>query len=154
MYSAKRAANPAPAPSLTPLSRPVDQDRDAAAHGFRLDELQALLVTRLAEQALSASEDDRKDHQTQLVDEIVLQQRLSELPAAVDDDVAILFALELRHRLDHIAVEHGRVAPRWIAQRRRDDVLRHRVELLGELALPRRPGFGESFVCDPSKQQS
>ena len=37
------------------------------------------------------AEDDREDHQAQLVDEVVLDQGLRELCAAVDHDVAVLF---------------------------------------------------------------
>ena len=57
---------------------------------LRVDEPQRLLVARLAEEALAASEHDREDHQPQLVDEVVLEQRLHELGAAVDDDVAVV----------------------------------------------------------------
>ena len=49
------------------------------------------------EQALPAAEDDREDHQPVLVHEVVLHQRLDELAAAVDQDVAAVGLLQLGH---------------------------------------------------------
>jgi len=45
------------------------------------------ILRHLAEQALAGSEHDRVDHQSQLVDEVVLEQRGQELEAGGDDDV-------------------------------------------------------------------
>jgi len=47
------------------------------------------ILWHLAEQALAGSEHDRVDHQSQLVDEVVLDQRAYELEARVDDDVPV-----------------------------------------------------------------
>src|SRR6266581_3127640 len=52
-------------------------------------------LPRLREEALAAPEDDREHHQAQLVDEVVLDQRLHELGAAVDHDVPVLLLLQL-----------------------------------------------------------
>src|SRR6185312_11161773 len=57
----------------------VGGDLDAVADGLRAEQAHRLLLTRLGEQALAASEHDREDHQAQLVHEIVLDQRLHEL---------------------------------------------------------------------------
>jgi hypothetical protein len=47
------------------------------------------ILRHLAEQALAGSEHDRVDHQSQLVDEVVLHQRVHELGTGVDDDVPV-----------------------------------------------------------------
>ena len=50
----------------------------------------------VAEEALAAAEQDREDHQPQLVDEVVLDQPLDQLGAAGDEDDAVDLALQLR----------------------------------------------------------
>jgi len=71
----------------------------------------------------------------------------------VDDDVPVHVLLQLRDVLGEIAAEHGRVVPLGVRQRRRDDVLGHAVELVGELTIPRRPGLGEALIGHPAQQQ-
>jgi hypothetical protein len=83
----------------------------------------------------------------------VLEQRLDEPDASVDDYVAVHLLFELCDLLSEVAVEHGRVVPARVIERRGDDVLRHRVELVGELAVARRPRGGEAFVGDASQQE-
>src|SRR5262249_52015925 len=78
---------------LLVASRLVDQDDDAVPDGARLLQLQPLLVARLTEQSLAAAEHDRKEHDVELIDQIVLEERLRELAAAVDDDRAVLLLL-------------------------------------------------------------
>ena len=51
-----------------------------------LDEAHGFLVGGLAEEALASTEHDREYDQPQLVDEVVLDQRASELIAGRDDD--------------------------------------------------------------------
>ena len=133
--------------------RPVDEDGHAVADDLRVDEPQRLLVARLAEEALAASEHDGEDHQPELVDEVVLDQRLHEPGAAVDDDVAVLLLLQLRDFLHDVALQHRRVVPLGLIQGRGDDVLGHVVELVGELAVPRRPGLGKALVGHAPQQQ-
>ena len=65
----------------------VDQDEDAVSGRARLGELQGFLRAR-PEEPLAASEDDGEHHQPQLVDQVMLEQSLGQLRAAVDDDVA------------------------------------------------------------------
>jgi hypothetical protein len=47
------------------------------------------LVARLAEEALAGAEHDREDLQPQLVDEVVLHQRVHEPEAGRDDDFPV-----------------------------------------------------------------
>src|SRR4051812_13347301 len=134
-------------------NRSVDQQRDPVADGPRVDELQALLVARLAEQALALPEHDREHHEAQLVDEVLLDQALHELGAAVHDAVAAGALAQLRDSGREVALEHRRVGPLGAVHRRRHDVLRHAVELVGELAATRRPRVGEALVGPPPEQQ-
>jgi hypothetical protein len=71
----------------------------------------------------------------------------------VDDDVPVHLVTQLLDAVRHVALEHRRVRPLRVLQRRGHDVLRHLVELVGELALARRPGFGEALVGLPAEQQ-
>jgi hypothetical protein len=56
--------------------RLIDEDRHTVADDLRVGEVKCLLVARLAEEPLAASQHDRVDHQPELVDEVVLDQRL------------------------------------------------------------------------------
>src|SRR4029079_5395394 len=134
-------------------ARPVDEDRDAVADCLRAHQAKRLLVARGAEQALAGAEHDGEDHQPPLVDEVGLEQPLNELGAPVHDDVALVCLAQLRHLLREVTPEHGGVAPLRALERRRDDVLRHRVELVGELAVAGRPRRGEALVGVPTEEQ-
>ena len=61
-----------------------------------VDEAHRLLVAGLAEEAPAGPEHDREDHQPQLVDEVMLDQRAHELVAGVDEDLAADLLLQLR----------------------------------------------------------
>jgi hypothetical protein len=71
----------------------------------------------------------------------------------VDDDVPVLLLLDLRDLACELPVEHRRVVPLRVLERGRNDVLRHRVELVGELAIPGRPGCREAFVGPPTQKE-
>src|SRR5437868_12195287 len=73
------------------------------AHGFR--------AAVLAEEALAGAEDDREYDQSQLVDQVVLDQRAPELIAGRDDDFSVQLLLQLRDRGHQIALEDRRVVP-------------------------------------------
>src|SRR5215510_10686456 len=133
--------------------RLVDEDGDPVADHLRVGELQPLLVACLAEEALAGTQDDREDHQAQLVYQVVLDQRLDEPATAVDHDVAARRSSQPGDLLDHVASEHRRVVPLGPVERGGDDVLGHAVELVRELALPRWPGRGKSLVGHTSQQK-
>jgi len=69
-----------------------------------LRELHGLLVAGSAEEALAGPEHDRVDHQSQLVDEVVLHQRVPELEARGDEDFPVYLLLQLRDLVDHVAL--------------------------------------------------
>src|SRR6201747_2721340 len=140
-----------PAPCLAAL---VGEDRDAGANRLRVGQLQRRLLGALAEQALAAAEDDREDHQPQLVDQAVREQAPHQLGAAGDQDHAVDLALDLGDLLGEVAGEHRRVVPLPRLERGGDDVLRHRIHLVGEpgvVAHP-RPGGGKALVGATAQQ--
>ena len=68
---------------------PVGEEGDAVTEGLRVDQAQRLPVAGLAEEARAGPEHDREDLQPQLVDEVVLDQRASELEAGGDVDFPV-----------------------------------------------------------------
>src|SRR5262245_24383551 len=90
---------------------PVGEEGDAALDGPGVEEAHGFLVASLAEQALPGPEHDREDLQPQLVDEVVLHQRVYELEAGGDDDLPVQLLLQLRDLVRHVAPEHRRVVP-------------------------------------------
>jgi hypothetical protein len=60
----------------------VGEVGDAALEGLGVEEAHGFLVAGLAEQALAGPEGDREDLQPQLVDQVVLDQRVRQLAAA------------------------------------------------------------------------
>ena len=67
----------------------VGEKGEAVTDRLSIDEAQWFLVADLAEEALAAPEHDRENHQSQLVDQVVLDQRAPKLIAGVDDDVPV-----------------------------------------------------------------
>src|SRR3954452_5414181 len=138
---------PAPGPYITrPTPYPLGSSRQRRRRALRrgpavgeverargelpaVDELQARRAGGVAEQALTAPEHDREDHQPPLVDEPALDQSVVELGAARDEDVALAL-LEVRHRVE--VGEHRRYVPGRVGQRRGHHVLGHRVHLVRE----------------------
>ena len=108
---------------------------DAVADGLRGGEPQPLCRARFPEEPLAGADDDRVDLEVEGVNEVVLDQRLDELRAAMNDDVAVVSLLELPDLVDDVTRKDGGVVPFGVGQGLRDDVLGHRVELVRELAL-------------------
>src|SRR5687768_1726462 len=65
-------------------------------------ELESSESTVVWEQALAAPEDDRLDHEVELVDELFLDQLGREVRAAVTGDIATVFRLQLRDRSEGV----------------------------------------------------
>src|SRR5215211_9265367 len=83
----------------------------------------------------------------------MLKESLHQRGAAVNDDGAALPLAQAADFLHEVTAEDRRVAPLGRAQGRRDDVLGHAVELVGEFSRPRRPGGGESLIGPAPQQQ-
>jgi hypothetical protein len=77
--------------------------------------------------------DERIDHHPELVDEVVLDQRLHELGAAYHVKVLAVLLLQRGHGLGDITTEDRRVLPlQRLGERPRRHVLRQRVQRLGD----------------------
>src|SRR6266480_4954678 len=102
----------------------VDLDLNAVrADGPHLGQVELEAVDPVREETFAATEDRREDHQPELVDEVVLEQRADERAASVDEDRAVGLLLELLQPADDVAGDNRRVLPLRILERVRDDVL-------------------------------
>src|SRR5262245_10829059 len=131
----------------------VGEEDDVAFDPLGVDEAHRFLVAGLAEEALAGAERDREDPQPQLVDEVVLHQRVYELEAGGYDDFPVQLLLQLRDRVHCVALEDRRVAPVRIFEGGGNDVLGHAVQPVRQLATPRWPSRGQPLVAPPTKQQ-
>ena len=89
----------------------VDEEDGAGGGALEVDETKAAWDCTLGEEALAPAEDDGKLPDADGVDEIVPEEGLDEVPAAVDLDLAAFFGLELRDCLRDVALEEGGVVP-------------------------------------------
>ena len=150
----RRASRGSPAVILRAELRDlVGHVDEAVTGGPAADETERLLAARLAEQALAGPDHDREDEQPQLIHEVVLEQRASELIAAVDHDVPVHVLLQPGDLLDHVALQDRHVGPRGVLEGRGHDVLRHAVQPVRPLARPGRPARPEPLVGAPAEQQ-
>src|ERR671921_65488 len=110
---------------------------------------------------LPAVEPDRVDPMDAARVEVLHREVVLALHHLLPQPVAprhLQLAVELLLQLAHLgrrvaAVEDRRVVPLWVLERCRDDELRHRVELVGELALALRPSAGETLIGSQPNQQ-
>ena len=107
-------------------------------NGPRVGQAQVVGVDPVAEQALAAAEDDRVDEQPVLVDQVVAQELVDEVRAAVDEEVAAGLRLQLPDLGGHVAGDDRRVVPVGPLERVRDDVLRDAVHLPDHLEVAAR----------------
>src|SRR5215213_4970349 len=141
--------------SLPAIGGPlVDQHEHAVADDLRLLQPQVASLGLLLKGLPARPEAHREDHQVDLVDEVALDQLLHQPVASGHLQLAVELLLQLAHLGRRVAaVEDRRVVPLRVLERRRDDELRHRVELVGELALALRPGAGEALIGSQPYQQ-
>src|SRR5256885_6737870 len=76
----------------------------------------------------------------------MVEESLHQGGTAVNDDGSGVPLAHAPYLLRQITAEDCSVAPLGRAERRRDDVLGHAVELVREFSLPRRPGGSKSFI--------
>jgi hypothetical protein len=113
----------------------VDVDRDACLCGLALDQLQRDRDRALAEQALAGPDRQREDPDALLVDEVVLEQCLEQIRAAVNLDLGAVLALEPGDRFRDVARDQRRAIPVDLLQRARGDVLAGAIEVIGDRAV-------------------
>src|SRR5215207_11757370 len=120
------------------LCRLVGEIEDARAEGLRIHELQGLLITPVLKQALPAARDNRVDHEPELVEEVISQQRPDEGATAGDRNVLAWQLLELGDLFGDISFDQRRVVPlEGHFEGRRDYVLLDAVHLRGKRVLLR-----------------
>src|SRR5215217_3145417 len=93
------------------VRRRVGEVEDARAEGLRVHELQRFLIASVLKQALPAAQDDRVDHEPELIEEVFAQQRPDEGAAAHDRDVLARLLLELGDLLRDVVLDQRRVLP-------------------------------------------
>src|SRR5918995_2260410 len=79
------------------LRQLVGEVEDARGEGPRVHQLQLRLILSFLKKALPASHQYRMDHQLQLVEQAVVQERADQRAAAGDHDVPALPLLEVRY---------------------------------------------------------
>src|SRR4051812_39376248 len=114
-----------------PGERPADElarrfiraDDDAGRRDAAVDELESAGDRPLGEQALARPDDDRKGPQPVAVDEVVTDQGLNEVAAAVDLQLGTVLLLERGDASGSIAVDQYRAIPGQVWTAARYDVL-------------------------------
>ena len=110
-------------------------------------------VSLIPEQALPAPEHDREQQDAHLIHQVELQQRIDELRAAGDQDVAAGTFLQLRDLGCDVA-DDRRVVPGGLSKGGRHDVLLEVVDPVGEPMILRcgRPERRPDLVRHPPQQ--
>src|SRR5439155_20677045 len=124
----------------------VDVQDSTGGGQLRVDEPKAARDRALTEEALAGAENHGELPDAQRIDEIVLEQGLEGVAAAVDLDLAALLCLELRDLLGNVALEQDGVVPRDLIERPRSDEFRSGVEGRGNLV--RRVGGLGPGACE------
>src|SRR6516162_9094775 len=83
----------------------VGEEGEAVTDDSGVDEAHGLDAADLAEEALAGPEHDREDDQPQLVGEVVLDERATELTAGGDDDFSVELLLQFRDLGHDVAVQ-------------------------------------------------
>src|SRR5206468_6760559 len=139
------------------LARPfVSLDGDARARCLDIRKAERTRHGPVAEQPLARANDDRKDPQAELIDEVVLQQRLDQVGAAGHVNFASGLSFEPRDGPCGVPGQQRGVVPFHPVKRSRGDVLLHAVQL-GRHGVVRirdaRPVCSEDFICPAAEQQ-
>src|ERR671910_1949819 len=112
------------------LRQLVGEVEDARGEGLRVHQLKLRLLISFFKKALAASHQYRMDHQLQLVEQAIVQERADQRAAAGDYDVPTLLLLELRYLIGNVlADERGVLPPQRLLEGRRDHVLLDGVHL-------------------------
>src|SRR5687767_2055047 len=93
---------------LLGFCRPVGEVEDASSERPRIHQLQGFPISPLLEETLAASKDDGMDHEPELVEQAIPEQRPHEGAAADDRDVLAGLPLQLGYPLHNLALDQGR----------------------------------------------
>jgi hypothetical protein len=129
-----------PAGSYVPITTPVVET-------LFVDELQPGRDRAVREQAFARPDDQGEDPEAELVDEVVAQERLDQVPAAVHLQLRPIFLLERGDPFGRVSLDQDRLAPLQCGTTPRNDVLGRVVQRLGAgLVCGVRPVGGEDVV--------
>src|SRR5947207_1510260 len=118
---------------LLTARRLVRHAHHPGAEGRRIHEFQTHLLGHLVEEAHPGAEHDRVNHEAELIEHPVAQERTHEPGAAGDVDVLAGLPLELREFLGEVSLDQRRVLPlKRLFQGRRRDVLGRVVHVVGQ----------------------
>src|SRR5829696_3769591 len=136
---------------------PVGQVDVARGKGLGIHELQRRLRLAFLEEAFAATHDHGVNHEFELVDQAVLEQRADEGTAAGDHDILAGESLELGDLLRDVLPDQGRVVPlEGLFEGGRDHVLADAVHPRGYGVLLRvllRPERSPLLVEDTAHEQ-
>ena len=108
-------------------------------------------VRILAEETLAAADDDRKDKQAELIDQVVPQESVDEIGTAVDQDRAARVGLQPRDGRPRIVRDERRAGPFDATEAARHDVFGHGVDpIADDVVADRRPERGPDLVGRPA----
>src|SRR5262245_22184250 len=100
-----RAAFSAGAREGRPPVRPIGLDHHAGRQRARLDQLQVVRLAVLREEPQPVADDDRRDPQVQLVDQVPLEEPPEQLAAAMKLELTAGLRLQLANRRLNVAVD-------------------------------------------------
>src|SRR5918998_274132 len=143
-------------PTMLAMRRSVGEVDDARLERLGVHQVQPRLLLPFLEKPFAASNHYRMDHQLQLVDYAVVQERADQRAASGDHDVPALPLLELRYLIGNVLADERGVLPlQWLLEGRRDHVLFHGVHLSGHrvlLGILPGPEGGPLLIVHPSHQ--
>jgi hypothetical protein len=106
-----------------------DLKHHSGARHFRLRLRESRRHGAVLEQPLPGTEQQRKRPQPEFVDEMMPEQRLDELSAAMDLELVTGFTLEIGNASHDVVGDQRRVVPLHALQRSRDNVFGYAVDL-------------------------
>src|SRR5260370_41634621 len=109
-------------------------------------------VFALPEELLTLPHNERMDREIEHVEQVLLQQSLSEKTIAIDEKILSFLLLEPGHFSNHIASNNGRVVPFGYFQLRRENILLYGIDPVGPRVGASGPNLLKSLVCVAAHQ--
>src|SRR5437588_2955218 len=126
---------------------------DAVWCDVALEHAETRRLRAFAKETLSGSQRDRINLEPELVDQIVLEQRLNQVAASVHLELRAIFLLELPDLADDIAVDRDGLLPIGADGPVRDDVFRRPIDRIAGRVGRLRPKTGKDVVGLPAQEQ-
>src|SRR6202035_3874401 len=128
-------------------------DHDPAGRDPALKHREARRHGTVCKQALAGAERNRECLQPELVDQIVLEQRLNQVAASVNLELWAIFGLELLDLSDHITADWHRRFPFKTHGPPGDNVFGRAVDPRGGVVVDPGPVCGEDVVRLPAEKE-